>query len=176
MPDSKAASRQTAPAIGLDFGTTNTVISIRDGNSVKTVTFRTRHGRSSTIRTVLALWQDVNARQMQINRAVGRDAIAEFTHFPEDTRLIQSLKSYAANSLFRQTMVYGKPYTFADLMHAFLEELFTLTDLKVPSEISRIVVGRPVKFAGYNPDPQLALTRYGEGLQPSRHPGLWLCL
>jgi hypothetical chaperone protein len=152
----------SSTTIGLDFGTTNTVVSVRKNNSVTTLKFRTRHGESSTIRTVLALWQDVNSSA--ITSAVGRDALAEFTEFPEDTRLIQSLKSYAANGLFRQSMIYGKPYTFAALMQLFLSKVFALTDIDISRDVTKIVVGRPVKFAGYSPDAELALSRYREAL------------
>ena len=145
--------------LGLDFGTTNTVVSRRDGDDVSTLSFNTRLGSLDTVRTVLALWQDPGKPHSSI--AVGRDALAEFSEFPEDTRLIQSLKSYAANAAFRQTMIVNRSWTFAQLMQAFLEELFSLSDMKL-SHVSKIIVGRPVKFAGFNPDEKLALARYRE--------------
>jgi hypothetical chaperone protein len=108
---------------------------------------------------VLALWQDPSKTGTSI--AVGRDALAEFSEFPDDTRLIQSLKSYAANSLFRQSMILNRPYTFAQLMGEFLKQLFRLSDIDLKS-VGKIIVGRPVKFAGHNPDEKLALARYRE--------------
>jgi hypothetical chaperone protein len=146
-------------SLGLDFGTTNTVVSRRVGDEVSTVLFNTRRGPLDTVRTVLALWQDPSKPQSSI--AVGRDALAEFSEFPEDTRLIQSLKSYAANPLFRQAMILNTPYTFALLMREFLEALFHLSDITL-ADVEKITVGRPVKFAGYNPDEKLALARYRE--------------
>lgn len=145
--------------LGLDFGTTNTVVSRRVGDEVSTVLFNTKRGPLDTVRTVLALWQDPSKPASSI--AVGRDALAEFSEFPEDTRLIQSLKSYAANPLFRQAMILNKPYTFALLMREFLEALFRLSDITL-ADVEKITVGRPVKFAGYNPDEKLALARYRE--------------
>ncbi len=145
--------------LGLDFGTTNTVVSRRIGDEVSTVLFNTRRGPLDTVRTVLAVWQDPSKLTSSI--AVGRDALAEFSEFPEDTRLIQSLKSYAANPLFRQAMILNTPYTFALLMREFLEALFRLSDIKL-ADVEKITVGRPVKFAGYNPDEKLALARYRE--------------
>jgi hypothetical chaperone protein len=146
-------------SLGLDFGTTNTVVSRRVGDAVSTLMFDTKRGPLDTVRTVLALWQDPAKQQSSI--AVGRDALAEFSEFPEDTRLIQSLKSYAANPLFRQAMILNKPYTFALLMREFLEQLFRLSDVTL-ADVEKITVGRPVKFAGYNPDEKLALARYRE--------------
>ncbi len=145
--------------LGLDFGTTNTVVSMRRGDDVTTLNFDTRHGLLDTVRTVLAMWQDPSKPASSI--AVGRDALAEFSEFPDDTRLIQSLKSYAANPLFRQSMILNKPYTFALLMQSFIEQLFRLSDVDL-SSVGKITVGRPVKFAGYSPDEKLALARYRE--------------
>jgi hypothetical chaperone protein len=145
--------------LGLDFGTTNTVVSLRSGDDVSTLKFNTKRGAIDTVRTVLALWQD--PAKLTHSIAVGRDALTEFAEFPEDTRLIQSLKSYAANPLFRQAMIVNRPFTFALLMREFLAQLFRLSDVNL-SEVKKIVVGRPVKFAGFNPDESLALARYGE--------------
>jgi hypothetical chaperone protein len=145
--------------LGLDFGTTNTVVSMRRGDDVTTLNFDTKHGLLDTVRTVLAMWQDPSKPVSSV--AVGRDALAEFSEFPDDTRLIQSLKSYAANPLFRQSMILNKPYTFALLMQSFIEQLFRLSDVDL-STVGKITVGRPVKFAGYSPDENLALTRYRE--------------
>lgn len=152
----------SALTLGLDFGTTNTVVSRRVGDEVSTVLFNTKRGPLDTVRTVLALWQDPSKLHSSI--AVGRDALAEFSEFPEDTRLIQSLKSYAANPLFRQAMILNKPYTFALLMREFLEGLFRLSDITL-TDVEKITVGRPVKFAGYNPDEKLALARYREAFK-----------
>jgi hypothetical chaperone protein len=143
--------------LGLDFGTTNTVVSSRHGGDVTTLAFKTKQGLLDTVRTVLALWQDPSKTRPSI--AVGRDALAEFSEFPEDTRLLQSLKSYAANPLFRQAMILNSPYTFSLLMQTFLEQLFRLSDIEL-SKVGKIIVGRPVKFAGYAPDENLALSRY----------------
>ncbi len=145
--------------LGLDFGTTNTVVSRRLGDDVSTLMFNTKRGPLDTVRTVLAIWQDPSKPTSSI--AVGRDALAEFSEFPEDTRLIQSLKSYAANPMFRQAMILNKPYTFATLMREFLDQLFSLSDISL-KDVAKIIVGRPVKFAGYSPDEKLALARYRE--------------
>ncbi len=146
-------------SLGLDFGTTNTVVTLRRGHKISTLNFNTKHGLLDTVRTVLALWQDPSRSVPSV--AVGRDALAEFSDFPDDTRLIQSLKSYAANPLFRQSVILNRTYTFAQLMQEFLQQLFRLSDIDLKA-VGKIIVGRPVKFAGYNPDEELALARYRE--------------
>jgi hypothetical chaperone protein len=56
-------------------------------------------------------------------------------------------------------MILNSPYTFSLLMQTFLEQLFRLSDIEL-SKVGKIIVGRPVKFAGYAPDENLALSRY----------------
>ncbi len=145
--------------LGLDFGTTNTVVSRRVGNDVATIKFSTKYGQLDTVRTVLAFWQDPT--NPLPSKAVGRDAFAEFSDFPDDTRLIQSLKSYAANPLFRQSMILNRSFTYPQIMREFIEQLFMLSDIDLKA-VSKITIGRPVKFAGYSPDEKLALSRYTE--------------
>jgi hypothetical chaperone protein len=145
--------------LGLDFGTTNSVVSLRRDDVVTTLNFNTRHGTLDTVRTVLAIWLDPSKSETSL--AVGRDALAEFSEFPQDTRLIQSLKSYAANPMFRQTMIINRSYTFAQLMQVFIEQLFSLSDVDL-AKVKKITVGRPVKFVGYNAEEKLALKRYTE--------------
>jgi hypothetical chaperone protein len=159
LPNHTIARHMSPITLGLDFGTTNTVVSRRIGDEVSTLMFNAKRGPLDTVRTVLALWQDPLKPAPSV--AVGRDALAEFSEFPEDTRLIQSLKSYAANPAFRQAMILNTPHTFATLMRAFLEQLFSLSDIAL-KDVEKITVGRPVKFAGFNPDENLALARYRE--------------
>jgi hypothetical chaperone protein len=47
------------------------------------------------------------------------------------------------------------------MMQAFIEQLFRLSDIELAT-VGKIIVGRPVKFAGYSPDETLALARYRE--------------
>ncbi len=138
--------------LGLDFGTTNTVVSRRVGSDVATLQFNTKLGLLDTVRTVLAFWQD--PLKPEPSRAVGRDALAEFSDFPDDTRLIQSIKSYAANPLFRQSMILNRSYTFSQIMREFIEQLFRLSDIdlsqvrqdhhRATSEICRLFARRKI--------------------------------
>jgi hypothetical chaperone protein len=61
-------------------------------------------------------------------------------------------------------MVYAKRFSFEDLMETFLNRLRDYAGASLDSDINRIVVGRPVKYAGANPDEGLAVKRYNEAL------------
>jgi hypothetical chaperone protein len=149
-------------AIGIDFGTTNTVISTLDADGrAHLASFETPGGGEPIVafRSALSFHappEDPRARVVE----AGPWAIEAYVEDPLETRFIQSFKSHAASALFQETRVLGRRFTFEDLLSAFLLRLRAHggDDL---AEMPRIaVVGRPVRFAGSSPDPALALARY----------------
>ena len=78
---------------------------------------------------------------------------------PGDCRFLQSIKTFAASAAFQATTVFARRQQFEDLMETFLRRLEAYAGEAWPSEISRLVVGRPVRFAGSNPDEALAIER-----------------
>jgi hypothetical chaperone protein len=156
-----------APAIGVDFGTTNTVAALPgpDGHA-RLVTFPTEGGAIDTFRSALSFHAPAHdpLAQNPLGRIVeaGPWAIEAYQEEPLETRFIQSFKSYAASPLFNDTQILGRRFTFEDLLGAFLLRLRAHADETLSELPARVIVGRPVTFAGYNPDPALALRRYQE--------------
>lgn len=155
-PNSSPSSR----AIGIDFGTTNSVVSrvTNDGQS-QLVNFAAPENTSDVFRSALCFWQEEGIRR-GLGHEAGPWAIAEFLEFPQGCRFLQSFKSMAANSLFEHASIFDKRLRFEELGQIFLQHLLThageaLTDLP-----DQIVVGRPVRYVGARPDPALARTRY----------------
>ena len=148
-------------SIGIDFGTTNTVLASRqpDG-SVQATKFRHEAADFSAFRSVLSFWQDAGEWASQTRCEAGPWAIENFIEFPTDTRFFQSFKTYAANASFQHTSVYGKRYLFEDILAAFFERIGSHSTAGRERLPSRLIVGRPVKFAGPNPDAALAQQRY----------------
>ena len=63
-------------AIGVDFGTTNTVIAIaRPGQAVRAVTFRDEHDISNIYRSVLLFEKGLSAAGFDLAAHAGLDAI-----------------------------------------------------------------------------------------------------
>src|SRR5262249_20926379 len=94
----------------------------------------------------------------------GHAAISQFIDHPGEVRFLQSIKTFAASALFQGTLIFARRQTFEDLMEIFLRRLRSYAGDHWPGEVSRIVTGRPVHFAGANPDPELAASRYSEAL------------
>jgi hypothetical chaperone protein len=148
-------------AVGLDFGTTNTVLAQRAGDGpVRATTFE-HGGRTSTaFRSVLALWQDV-AEEGRITRLeAGPWAMDRFIADPLDCRFLQSFKTFAASKAFVSTTIAGRSYTFEDLLAAFFRKYREHAGEGLSALPETIVLGRPVTFAGGRPDAALARQRY----------------
>ena len=148
-------------SLGLDFGTTNTVLAgARDGGAP--FLFRYPHAgqEHDTFRSVLCFWQDHVAGTAHSYHDAGPSAMARVIAAPEDYRFIQSFKTFAASPLFDSTRIYGDNYEFPDLLTVFLEHFFEALRLGPGTLPRRIVVGRPVRYAGASPDSDLAQMRY----------------
>ena len=89
-----------------------------------------------------------------LRHAAGPQAIAAYLEDPLDSRLIMSMKTYLAQRSFSETRIFGHPFTLERLIGRFLAAL--LAD--VPSS-PRIIVGRPVHFAGEFADDALGADR-----------------
>ncbi|MCX8281012.1 Hsp70 family protein [Phyllobacterium sp. 0TCS1.6C] len=153
-----------AQALGLDFGTTNTVLALTEGNGTRSVRFNSPTGSSDTMRTALSFMKDPVVGATALKVEAGHSAIRQFIDNPGECRFLQSIKTFAASALFQGTLVFAKRQTFEDLMEVFLRRLRHYAEADWPSAISRVVVGRPVHFAGARPDPALAIERYNEAL------------
>ncbi|MBA4759191.1 Hsp70 family protein [Sphingosinicella sp.] len=154
MPAAKAS------AIGIDFGTTNSVVARANGEgAADLVRFAAPDGLSSVFRSALCFWQDEDARGGLAHEA-GPWAIAEFLEFPQGSRFLQSFKSVAANPNFEQASVFEARMRFEQLGQIFLSHLRAHGGDPLADLPERIVVGRPVRYVGARPDPALARTRY----------------
>lgn len=154
-----------ARALGLDFGTTNTVLARATGGSdTQSMAFTSSVGTTDTMRTALSFMKDPLVGAQALKVEAGQAAIRQFIDNPGDCRFLQSIKTFAASALFQGTLIYARRHSFDDLMEIFLQRLKTYAGAEWPAEVSRIVTGRPVQFAGASPDPALALERYNAAL------------
>jgi molecular chaperone DnaK (HSP70) len=152
-------SRRDPPgAIGIDFGTTNTVLSAigRQGEA-RLVAFEFDGQTISPFRSTLSFHEGSDAAKPRVVEA-GPWAVEAYLEEPLETRLIQSFKSYAASPLFKETRILGRRFAFEDLLSAFMLRLRSHAGLTQTPTTA--IVGRPVNFAGSSADPALAVRRY----------------
>ena len=146
--------------LGIDFGTTNTVVSMAgdDGEAVL-ADFAFDGAASTTFRSCMSFRSDSDQPNGRLVEA-GPWAIDAYLEDPGETRFIQSFKSFAASAAFSETVILGRRYRFEDLLSAFLLRVRAHAGAVMAEPPARLIVGRPVRFAGAFPDPALALSRY----------------
>ncbi|MGR9245334.1 Hsp70 family protein [Rhizobium leguminosarum] len=153
-----------AQALGFDFGTTNTVLAMADGGATRSMAFTSTEGTTDSMRTALSFMKDAQLGASALKVEAGHAAIRQFIDNPGECRFLQSIKTFAASALFQGTLIFAKRHNFEDLMEIFVRRLRNYAGDHWPSDVSRIVTGRPVHFAGASPDPALATERYNEAL------------
>jgi hypothetical chaperone protein len=144
---------------GLDFGTTNSVAALAGGDQPpRLIALEGPGGPAEVFRSALCFWQDEDAPGGLAVEA-GPAAIHEYLEYPGGSRFLQSFKSVAANHSFERAAVFTKRYLFEELGRLFLEKLAGHAGGEL-DRLDRLVVGRPVNYAGARPDPALAKERY----------------
>ena len=157
-----------AMTIGIDFGTTNTVVALTDADGLAhLVTFEAVEGQTTTFRSALSFQTHPGVDGQPPERVVeaGPWAIAAYVEDPLETRFIQSFKTFAASAAFTETRIDNRRYAFEDLLAAFLLRLRHHAGDELSDTPPAVIVGRPVTFAGGNPDETLALSRYQTAFQ-----------
>jgi len=146
-------------SLGIDFGTTNTVIALADRSGpARLVRFPAPEGELFAFRSCLSFHAGDKPNDRVI--AAGPWAIDAYVEDPAETRFIQSFKSFAASESFSETTVLARRYRFEDLLSTFLLKLRAYGEAAMEALPKRVIVGRPVTFAGAAPSEPLALARY----------------
>jgi len=149
-----------ALSIGIDFGTTNTVIAIaQQGEPVRAVQFSDDQGLSDIYRSVLCF--EHLARHDTPSHG-GMKAIRAFLESVYETRFIQSFKSHIASRAFEETRIFDRRLRFEDLLSIFFRHAVADAAGDFNGRCRAVVSGRPVTFVGAAPDEALALERYAE--------------
>lgn len=147
-----------ATVLGIDFGTTNSVVAALNTatGEVRSVRFGAGAAAPEVFRTVLCFWTEQERGRSTLRHAAGPAAIAAYVEDPLDSRLVMSTKTYLASRNFTSTNLLGRVWTLEQLIGLFLRELFAAASLD-PSGL-HLVAGRPVRFAGDGAD-----DAFGEG-------------
>ncbi|KQW69057.1 molecular chaperone Hsp70 [Phenylobacterium sp. Root77] len=155
----------TGLSIGIDFGTTNTVVALAGADGpAHLVRFPAPEKEVFAFRSALSFYappERPNDREVE----AGPWAIEAYVEDPLETRFIQSFKSFAASESFTETQIIGRRYVFEDLLSAFLLKLRDHAGADLAQLPKRVIVGRPVTFAGGSPNEELALKRYETAFQ-----------
>jgi hypothetical chaperone protein len=89
----------------------------------------------------------------------GARAIAEYTASGGQGRLIRSIKKHLPSRSFIGTFIDERPMNLEDLIGAFLSELRVRADHFFGAQVTRVVLGRPARFAVSDADDTYAQNR-----------------
>ena len=123
---------------GIDFGTTNSALSIYDEEKKEIV---------DTI-SIPSLIYFTEAKSLidNENHIVGEKAIEGYLNDGMKGRFIKSIKQILSRTTFTETRIHNKRYTAADLVTLILKDLKSKADEIIGQKCSKAVIGRPVFF------------------------------
>lgn len=125
---------------GIDFGTTNSALSIHRNNQVEVIGVEENNTLGTLMRSVLYFSEEneIYAGHMAIRHYVEEGATGRF---------MQSIKTFLPNTSFVNTEVFGKRYGIDDLVAIILRKLKARGEAYVGCAVESVVLGRPVVFS-----------------------------
>ncbi|RZL61763.1 MAG: Hsp70 family protein [Pedobacter sp.] len=123
---------------GIDFGTTNSALSIYDEEKkviVETISIPS-----------LIYFTEAKSFVNGESHIVGEKAIEAYLNDGMKGRFIKSIKQILSRTTFTETRIHNKRYTAADLVTLILQDLKAKADKIVGGECKKAIIGRPVFF------------------------------
>lgn len=130
---------------GLDFGTSNSVISVMNGENSFTVNFPS-----------LLFFPD---DEFNIRYCIGDEARDEYLAQNMKGRFVKSIKSILPKSSFSYTMINGKKFTAPDLVRLILGRLKERVEEQAGLNLDSVTLGRPVYFSDNSYEDEVAEQR-----------------
>lgn len=125
---------------GIDFGTTNSALSVYRNGTVDMVAVDGHNQVNSLMRSVLYFSEDKEI-------FTGYEAINKYIEDDAAGRFMQSIKTFLPSSSFRGTEIFGKHYAIDDLVALILSRLKARGEAHVGCSVDSVVLGRPVVFS-----------------------------
>ncbi|WP_026261285.1 Hsp70 family protein [Kiloniella laminariae] len=152
-------------SIGIDFGTTNTVIALAErGGPVRSLRFSHNDSLFDVYRTLLCYEMTIQSGRKNVEVTGGPWALEQYINARGEVRFLQSFKSHVASKLFQETRIFDRRYTLQDIMSDFFRQFMANAQDNSGEQLAlssaQVVAGRPIVFAGYAPDEELATSRY----------------
>jgi hypothetical chaperone protein len=165
-----------ATVLGIDFGTTNSVIAALDTDTgqVRSRSFVIGNSTQDVFRSVLCFWREFGAGGSSVEHASGPQAVSAYLDEPLDSRLVMSTKTHLASHSFTSTNLLGRNWTLEQLIGLFLRDLICAAGLE--GTALHIVAGRPVRFAGDRADNELGERRLRAAFAQAGFPAIEVAL
>jgi hypothetical chaperone protein len=137
------------PAIGIDFGTTNSSIAVAaPSGEIRLAQFPYMGGITDAYRSLLYLELHKEQGRRSVQSWTGPEGIERYLAAETKGRLVQSLKSFLSSRSLTSTDVFGRRRTLEELIAIILRDLRQKAESQFQTTIDSAVVGRPVEFVG----------------------------
>jgi hypothetical chaperone protein len=136
----------------IDFGTSNSLLGAADETGPRG--FAPLDPRAANPNVLRSLLYFPSAKQVFF----GHEAVQEFAARDHTGRFIRSIKKQLPSRSFVGTFVDNRPFNLEDLIGVFLGEMRRRANAHYGADVTRVVLGRPARFALDEAD-----DRYAEG-------------
>lgn len=126
---------------GIDFGTTNSALSVNINGEVMMVNIDRFNIHSEILKSVIYF----NPEEMKFY--VGQQAVNHYIENSAHGRYIQSIKSFLADQSFEKTKIGREYYNIEQLIAIILRTIKNNGQKYISEEINQVVLGRPVIFS-----------------------------
>lgn len=127
---------------GIDFGTSNSVLSVYDESKKEIV-------HTVSVPSILYFTIEHDSTKPIVYH-VGEEAIQSYISVGMRGRFMKSIKRVLPNASFLNTVIHGKKYTAADLVSLIILDLKLKADEFTGENVTKAVMGRPVFFDDNN--------------------------
>lgn len=140
---------------GLDFGTSNSALSVNIDGKVQLLDIDKDNPVSMTLKSVLYFHNEDQER----NVYAGHEAVQNYIDTGGEGRFLQSIKSFLPDSTFEKTEIYKKNYTIEQLISFILKKIKVRGEEIIGAPVDDLILGRPVVFSKDKENDELAERR-----------------
>ncbi len=151
---------------GIDFGTTNSALSIYKDGAVEVVAVDGSTGVGELMRSVLYFNEENEI-------FAGNEAIRQYVGDGAAGRFMQSIKTFLPNTSFDSTEIFGKRYTIDDLVAIILKKIKARGEAHLGCQVDSVVLGRPVVFSADAAKDAIAEKRLEKAARKAGFKNIW---
>ncbi|WP_022669309.1 Hsp70 family protein [Desulfospira joergensenii] len=131
------------PVFGIDFGTSNSALSVNLDNKVSLLNVDPENPLSNSLKSILYFIKE----EGHTRSFVGYEGVLQYMENEAEGRYMQSVKTFLPDTGFQKTSIYGRSYTLEDLISLILKTMKERGQDIIGREVNHLVLGRPVIFS-----------------------------
>lgn len=129
----------------IDFGTSNSLLAAADRTRIHDAIALDPGADDPTILRSVLFFPEESERGQRC--CAGRAALAEYVAQGSRGRLVRSLKRFLPMRSFTRTTIGGQAYSLEELIAVLLREMRQRADALFGARVTRVLLGRPARFA-----------------------------